>query len=470
MSKNLISIIAFVILLCIFISGFTVSYTSHNMENLAYVLALGVDVGEKAKLKVSAQFSKTAIYSSSSSSSEDTDSIVLVSAEADSIFSALNLLNTYIGKELNLAHCSVVIFSEDFAKQGISTEIFSLMNNEEVRPSTNIVVSKCDAYEYLNNAKPNLEKLTIKYYDTFSITSRFTGYIADLTIGDFYNDYCSPTCDPTAILGGLNSTARNENSDSSGQSGSSESSSSSGGESSGGGNSSSESGGESGSGSSGSGNSSSSGESTTNEGSTSQQENVVINPQDLVAGNSSVIGKRGTENIGIAVFDGDKYRGELTALEAVCHLLIYNDMDSFIISIDNPMLPSEKMELQMTPAKKTKFTSNITDDENIRVSIDVKLNADVLTLEDDIDYQSNETLEKISQSAEEHMEKEFHDYLNKVSKEYECNIDKFCTKMLSNFATMQEWKDFNFKDKYKDAEFDINVDVNVVSSLLLTKT
>ena len=229
MNRNLMNIVVFLILLVIFVTGFSNSYTSHNISNLAYVLAIGIDKGEKAKLKISAQFSKSAIFSSGSgSSSEDASNIILVSGEADSIFSGLNLLNSYIGKELNLAHCSVIIFSEEFAKEGISTEIFSLINNEEVRPSTNLVISKCSAYDYLNNSIPNLEKMTIKYYDTFSITSRFTGYISNLTIGDFYNDMASSSCDSTAILGGLNSTARKENSEKSNESSSGSSNSSSG--------------------------------------------------------------------------------------------------------------------------------------------------------------------------------------------------------------------------------------------------
>lgn len=118
MSKNLITIIAFYILLVIFINGFSASYTSRKLSNLAYVLALGIDVGEKSKLKVSAQFTKSSSISpGSGSSAEDIDNIVLVSGEADSIFSALNLLNSYIGKEINLSHCSIIIFSEELAKQ-----------------------------------------------------------------------------------------------------------------------------------------------------------------------------------------------------------------------------------------------------------------------------------------------------------------------------------------------------------------
>lgn len=357
----------------------------------------------------------------------------------------------------------LLYFLKNLQKNGISTEIYSLINNEEVRPSTNLVVSKCSAYDYLNNAIPSLEKLTVKYYDTFSIINRFTGYISNITIGDFYNDFSSETCDSTAILGGLNSTARNEESNNTSNESSNSSSQGSSGN-----------GGSSGSGESGSSSSEASSESsnsnTSGQDTKSQEgQEVVTNPEDLTANTSSVVGKRSIENIGIAVFNKDKYCGELTAMESICHLLITNDVDSCIISIDSPIAEEEKMELQLIPNKKTKISVDIKDDIP-HISINLSLDADIMTLEDNINYEAKDILEKISSSAKEYLQNEFKDYLNKVSKEYNSDIDHFCTKTFSHFATIPEWKDFNWKEKYKNAEFNINVDVNVVSSLLITKT
>lgn len=408
MSKNFVKIIVFFILLIIFINAFSESYVSHSLTNLAYVLALGIDVGEKAKLKISAQFSKATAFDSGGGSSDSSGQIVMVSGEADSIFSGINLLNSYIGKELNLAHCNVVVFSEELAKNGIGTQIYSLINNEEVRPSTNIVVSKCSAYDYLDNVKPNIEKLTVQYFDTFSITSRLTGYISNLTIGEFYNNLSSEIKACTAILGGLNATARTES-------------------------------------------------------------DVITNPEDLTAGSSSVEGNRGSENIGLAVFNGDKLCGELTATEAISHLLIKNKVDSCIISIDNPFNNSNKVELQLYPTKKSKISVDI--NNNIpHISIELKIDADILTLDENIDYEQENVLETFSNATKQYLEKEIYDYLNKVSKEYSTDIDNFGNKALAYFATSSEWKDFDWSEKFKNAEFDVNIDVTVISSLLITKT
>lgn len=453
MSKNLRSIIVFVILFVIFVNAFSASYTSRNISNLAYIFALGIDKGENAKMKISAQLSNIATSTGGGGSSGEGNNPTLISCEADSIFSGINLLNTYIGKELNLAHCSVFVISKEFAKEGIASEIYSLINNEEVRPSTNLVLSTCDAYDYLKNSNPNLEKLTIKYYDTFSITDRFTGYISNITIGNFYNTLASKDEEATAILGGLNSAARSENSKSSSNSNKSDSSDTE----------------KLSSESSGSSNSSSNSSNESSNQSSQEQENSIINPEDLTAGTSSASGKRGTENIGLAVFENDKFRGELTATETICHLLINNDLDSCIISIDNPIVESEKMELQLFPSKKTKITINIIDGIP-HISIKLYLNADVMTLEQDIDYENSETLEKISSAARNYLINELNKYLNKISKEYNCDIDKFYSKAIGHFATIPEWKNFNWKEKLKNAVFNVDLDFNVTSSLLVTKT
>lgn len=463
MSKTLMSIIVFLVLLVFFVNGFSSSFTSHDITNLAYVLALGIDVGENAKLKVSAQFSTSDTTSPGSSSSESSGKIILVSGEADSVFSALNLINSYIGKELNLAHCNLIVFSEDYAKKGIATEIYSFINNEEIRPSTNVLISKCTAYDYLDNVKPSLEKLAVQYYDTFSIVNRFTGYFENITIGEFYNKLSSKSASPTAILGGLDVTARvkesskSNSSKSGGNENNSQNSESSEDE-----NSSGESNSSEGSSSSNSGNASA-------DVDPSSDTRIITNPEELIAGSSSIEGKLGTENIGIAIFDDDRLCGELTAMETICHLLINNSIDSCIISVDDPFKENEKSELNISPKKNSKVCVEIKDGvPHISVKIDVE--AYGLTLDKNINYETHEAVDKLSEIAQKYLEEQFNNYFNIVSREYGTDIDYFAIKTLSNFSTMNEWRDYNWKEKFKNAEFDVSVDVNVVSSLLITKT
>ena len=336
-------------------------------------------------------------------------------------------------------------------KNGISSQIYSLLNNEEFRPTTNLVISECDAYDYLDNVKPNLEKLTNNYYDTFSITNKFTGYFSDITVGEFFNTFSNSSCDGTAILGGLDKTARQkEKSGNSSDSSSNENSSS--------------------------GNSSNKDSSSDTSSSKENMPDIdtITNPEDLTAGTSTVEGKRGSENIGIAVFKDDKLCGELTAIETICHLLINNDIDSCIISVDNPYKENsdnteEKIELSLTPIKKAKVSIKLEDNvPHISVKIDVR--ASILTLVNNINYEESDVLEKFSNVTEDYMKKEFNNYFDKISKEYGTDIDCFSTKALSYFPTINDWDNYNWSEKFKDAKFDVDINIDSISSMLLTKT
>ena len=343
---------------------------------------------------------------------------------------------------------------------GVASEIYSLINNEEIRPTANLIVSKSTAYDYLNNSNPNLEKLTTQYYETFAITGKFTGYFSNITIGDFYNNLSASHSDSTAILGGLNLTARQEASKKSEEG-------SSGGESSSGGGSG---GGSSSGGSSSEGSSSQTINPTDSEQNSENQEDVVTNPEDLTAGTSSIVGDRGTENFGIAVFKDDKLCGELTAVESICHLLITNKVDSCIVSINNPVSKEEeKIELQLFPRENTKVNVSF-DNDTPHISIDVKLNADIMTLDKDVNYETEEVLSKISDATKNYLEDEFNNYLNKVTKEYDVDIDQFSIKAPAHFSTISEWENFNWDKKFKNTEFEVNIDINLFSTMLVTKT
>ena len=190
-----ISIITILIILTI---AFNSSYQSLTLSNIAVVVAMAVDTSDTNTLKVTFQFTKASTVSESGSSEEDTT--ILNSVDASSISSAINLINAYIGKELSLSHCKLIVFSEEIAQKGISDEIYTLMNDNQIRPSTNVVISKCNAKYYMEQVKPEIENLLSNYYELLAESSKYVGHIPNATIGDFFNSLICKTCEPYAIL------------------------------------------------------------------------------------------------------------------------------------------------------------------------------------------------------------------------------------------------------------------------------
>lgn len=96
------------VIIVIFVLAFSNSYNALSIENLAYVLAIGIDTSSDNKLKVSFQFSSSSLASESGSSEKASTFINTVTAS--SLSNAINLVNGYLGKQINLSHCKVIIF------------------------------------------------------------------------------------------------------------------------------------------------------------------------------------------------------------------------------------------------------------------------------------------------------------------------------------------------------------------------
>lgn len=196
--------------ICMF--SLTGCYDAKGIETLSYAIAIGLDVGENNILNLSIQFATPSAGGDSESGSSQSDTSTITSIECSSITSGINLINSYISKQVNLSHCKVIAISEELAEKGISEYIYTLINNVEVRPNCNIIVTRCDALTFLENAKPTLETLTARYYEAALQSGEYTAYTSDIQLNDFYSALKSTHTQPIAILSGVNTEQTHANS------------------------------------------------------------------------------------------------------------------------------------------------------------------------------------------------------------------------------------------------------------------
>lgn len=394
------------ILLIILTLAFNSSYQSLTISNIAFVVSMAVDTSTTNNLKVTFQFTKPSAVSENGSSS-DSDSSFVNSVDASSISSAINLMNAYVGKELSLSHCKLIVFSEEFAKNGISDEIFTLMNDNQVRPSTNIVVSKCTAKSYIENSKPLFEPLITKYYEGYTNSSSYTGYTTDATIGRFFNNMNCDTCEPFAILGGINS------------------------------------------------------ESKSSESSIPSEKDSSIKSNE-----SAITGDLRSENIGLAVFKDDKLVGELTAIENVAFLCTRNQIDGFLVSIPSPNDDNKSIDIYLTPQRNTKISASIVNGSPY-VNLEYTFTGRIYSMSSDSDYLNNAVLTEISNACNSYLESLFSSFLYKTSKEFNSDIVGIGKYILFSFDTSSDFDAYDWSQNYKNSFFDVKVNSNVKSGFLL---
>ena len=450
MSKNMLKFYAVVVLTLVFIYAFSASYTSDSVDNISYVIALAVDVNEgEQNLQVTFEFMDTSAFSSEQSG--DSKGAIIDTITSTSINSAINLLNAYIGKEVNLSHCKVVVFSDKLAEKGISSEVSELINNIQVRPSTNIIICKGNALEYIQNSTSQLEKILTKYYDIFPNSSEYTGYTSNIMIGEFYNYLTTKECGNLAILGGLNPTISPSNSSGNPSNGSSGGSSSGSNKSSEGGSS----------------EKSSENSSKENSESTEKPDNN-NNLSQVVSGSAPILGERGTENIGLAVLKDGIYRGDLTAIDTLCHTLIKGEVNSFLLTINNTEIYKNYIDVSLYENTPPKITVNISENEPV-ISIKIKLVGRISNLKDGINYSDESTnlnLNEISDAVNKSLEGYIYDYLKKTSSEFKCDIDYFYNYAKRNFKTISDWRNYDWGSKYEKSKFNVSVESQVYYSLL----
>ncbi len=395
-----------IVLILVLLVAFSSSYGALNIDNLAFAVALGIDTSETKGLKVTFQFVNPP---STSEGSNQEANIFEDTVEATSIPNAINIMNSYLARKIDLSHCRSIVFSEDVAKNGISDHVYTLMNDVQVRPSSNIITTTCTAYEYIKNSIPSLETSITRYYDIFPSSGKYTGYVSDATIGEFYNSLLCNACDPHTILGGVSSA------------------------------------------------------------SSTNSQSTVSTDSNIKSGSSPISGMRSAESIGIVAFKHDKLVGELDAIETICFHILKNNINSFIITVPSPKDNTFKIDLLVTPKGTCKTKVDIVNGSPY-VKINGSFNAKIYSMDEDKNYLDCDFLDSLSNTCNIYLENVLLNYLYKTSLEFKSDISGIGKYALSNFSTTSEFKDFNWSNNYMNSTFNVNINTTIDSGFLLNKT
>ena len=446
-----------IITIIIFLYAFSSSYYSQNIDHLDYVIALGIDkVPNSDNLSVTFEFANLGSFSENASS-EQTEPIINTII-APTIPNAITIMNAYIGKQLNLAHCKVIAFSENFARTGILDEVSFLTHNIQIRPTTNVVVTNCNAVDYLKHSTSSLEQVLTKYYDIFPTSSEYTGYTSNIPLGKFYENLLDKNSGAVSILGSIveNVDSKEESSSSSNSNNSNNA------------NSPQE-------------NSSSSEASNTNNNSKQKNESTEIenkntitktlqnNKQDYQAFDpKSAIseGDRGAENMGLAVFKDDKYVGSLSTIETLCYSLLKDEVDNFILTITSPFDESKKVDIKVGDLSQLKTNIDISNNFPI-INIEFNLTAEVINVLENQNMPYDKTLEELDFALKNYLTEEFKSYLYKTSREYKSDINEFYRIAKRQFLTNSDFFNYNWATKYENAEFNVKFNEDILSTLII---
>ena len=407
------------------------SNSAQNIDDLSYAVAIGVDIGETSKYRISLQLTtmessatESAISNSSGassgesgssnsgggSSSQTSSNYIIQTMETDSIDSALNIANSYINKTINLSHCKILLVSEEIAKQGVEPLVNSLINKVETRPDCSIIVSKIPNGEFNSEKKPKIEELISQYYDVASNIETGRGYSETIKLNEFYLTLNDSFYQPYSSLGTTYNTSKNTNNE------------------------------------------------NVSSNLDSQSKTLITNTE-----------KQSVEVMGLGVFKKDKLVGTLTANQTLSHQLITNELDFSTINITSPFNPNETLDIYISTYKSPKIKVDITNGSPF-VQVNLYVAARIVSFNSyEINLLTEEKLNLVQNTVKSYLENQIYDYLNTTAKKYNSDISGLGRFAVKNFKTINDWNNYNWLENYQNCTFKVNIDTSIKTGNLLTQ-
>lgn len=186
-----------IFLLIIILFSFTGCDMSTGTDSYYFVVSLGIDKADNGNLKISVQIPST--ESSESSGSSQSSKANIYSVEARTIDEGFTILDNFLNKKINLSHCSAFVVSEEIAKEGLKTFVYTLSNNTELRHSCELIVSQTTAYDVLEKVSNSGESFSSRLFDYLTSCTNCSGLTISTTFGDFFESLHNENIQPIAI-------------------------------------------------------------------------------------------------------------------------------------------------------------------------------------------------------------------------------------------------------------------------------
>lgn len=369
-------------------------YDKKEIDDYAYVVAIGVDKKDDEKYKFTVSVANPNVIGEAKEKAEGALSNITV--EATDFFSAVEIANYNLSKKVNLSHTKLIVFSKSLAQKGLKPFCDSFVRELKIRPATLVAISE-DASSYLENLKPILEINPEKYFKEIFDEDN-ANFLESATLSEFF--YASNQKERNIVLPVVN--VIDDKKDNKGE------------------------------------------EKTYN------QNDVELTKLPIKSNNKSMI-------TGIGFFMSDKLIATGTYAEDIFHSFISKKTKktSYTVNVEES---NDNIVVSMTHFKKPQIKVKCEDVPKISVKLFV--DCEVVYLPEGISKEKNS--QKISQIVKEDIKKNVKIYLEKTSKELKCDIDNFSKYAKGNFLNYDRWYKYNWNEKYKDALFFVDADVNVV--------
>lgn len=174
------------------------------------------------------------------------------------------------------------------------------------------------------------------------------------------------------------------------------------------------------------------------------------------------------QTAGIAVFKDEFMIGHLDNLSSIAHLMVKNDLNECVLTINSPFDENEKVDLKTSLYKDTDIDINLINGTPY-ISIEVFPEASIYSSGKNFDFLNDENIKKVEEATNSYIANLLKNYLYDITKNFNSDIVDFGGLYESTFLTEDEFDKLEWKKIFQDSFFDITVKTKINSSNLFNK-
>ncbi|KUP09562.1 hypothetical protein Q73_02820 [Bacillus coahuilensis m2-6] len=368
----------------LFLSG---CYDKKEVEEQAYVVALGLDQGKEGKLKVTYQIANPEVGSAAKGGQANEDPYEIVTFETNDFVSARDTSNAFITRKVTYEHLDVIITHEDLAKtEQFLRLMYVTTKDKSIRRNTKLIFSKEPAAEFLKQNKPILETRPHKYFQFMTQRTIETGLVPEANIQRFLT---IAEGDADLFLGMYASTVQEE-------------------------------------------------------------ESKRANEDEFLAGQINKEGGNPTQFIGSAVFKEGKMIGKLTGEQTRLALILDEtlNMSDIITTYPDPLMDEYRIAVRLMKSKSNEYKMNL-QGKTPTVEIKIPLTIDVLDVPSLKDYANDEKNKKLlRESIESTLEDNFMEFIKMTQHEIKGDPFNLSLEGRKEFLTISQYEKFDWMKSY----------------------
>ncbi|MTV48191.1 hypothetical protein GJ688_04230 [Heliobacillus mobilis] len=341
-------------------------YDRREVEDMSYPVAIGLDKGVTDDLRFSVQVENVGGTQGGggmgqSGQGQATKNFVFT-VDAPNPYAGMNMINTFLSKQLNFQHIKMIAVSEDLAKSGeLEKYLPGMTRIAQIREIPNLVITKGKVDDFLKENTIVVGSEIIKAtYMVINLEGKNTELFPIVKFFDFYTATKSNMEQPIATLANTN-FYRN----------------------------------------------------LVESGVDNKKSNT--NGQPYVAGELPRSGGQKREFFGTAVFRGGKMVGELNGDETRLLQMIRGDFTRSFMTFKDPLQKNFVLSIDVRTARKPEITVDV-QQETPEIHVVVSLEGDLIGVQSRINYEELELKSILEQAIARDIKQQMDELIKNASK------------------------------------------------------